>query len=187
MLLSRINKDSLQNIYGNNKRFIPGMELPALVALSFYPELVNIQISFLEADKESVARTTITFFSIFNSADKHFIIYINNNKSRTGILLRETSFRAQVGAFGHELAHVADFNKKTFAGMAIWAIRYLGKKSMKIIERNTDISTIEHGLGMELYEFVDYALNHSAANDHYKKFKMRNYLSPAEILQRVQH
>jgi hypothetical protein len=182
-LLSSVNKDSLKNIYGNNKEFIPGYELQSLVALSFYPELIDTRITFKSADKESVAKTTITFFSILKSSDKHFIIYINNNKTSTGLLLQEASFKAQVGAIGHELAHVADFNKKSFAGMVWWSLKYTFKKSRINIERKTDLSTIEHGLGMELYYFVDFVLNRSAANSQYKKFKRLNYLTPAEILE----
>ena len=181
-LLSSVNKDSLKNIYGNNKEFIPGYELQSLVALSFYPELINTKITFKLADKESVAKTTITFFSVFNSRDKHFIVYINNDKSRTGLLLQDAPFKAQVGAIGHELAHVADFNKRSFPGMVWWGIKYVSKKSRIKIERRTDISTIQHGLGMELYYFVDFVLNHSTANSQYKKFKRLNYLTPAEIL-----
>lgn len=182
-LLSLVNKDSLKNIYGNNKAFIPGYELQSLVALSFYPELINTRITFKLADKESVAKTTITFLSVFNSGDKHFIIYINNNKNSTGLLLQEAPFKAQVGAIGHELAHVADFNKRSFPGMLGWAIKYLFKRGRINIERKTDISTIQHGLGMELYYFVDFILNHSTANSQYKKFKRLNYLTPAEILE----
>lgn len=182
-LLSAVNKDSLKNIYGNDKEFIHEYELQSLVALSFYPELIDTKITFKLADKESVAKTTITFFSIFNRSDKRFIIYINNNKSRTGFLLQDAPFKAQVGAIGHELAHVADFNKKNLTGMLGWSIKYLFKKGKIGIERRTDISTIQHGLGMELYYYVDFVLNHSTANSQYKKFKRLNYLTPAEILE----
>ena len=181
-LRANVNKDSLKNIYGNHKEFIPEYELQSLVALSFYPELVNTKISFRLSDKESVAKTTMTFLSIFNSSNKHFIIYINNNKSRTGLLLRDAPFIGQVGAIGHELAHVVDFQKKNFLQMACWGTKYILKKGRINAERKTDRSTIEHGLGPELYNFVDYVLNHSSANNKYKKFKRLNYLSPDEIL-----
>lgn len=180
-ILSAVNIDSLKNIYGNYKQFIPGYEVPCIVALSFYPELINTRITFRSASKESVAKTTITFFSVFNSGDKHFIIYINNDKSRTGLLLDEAPVIAQAGAIGHELAHVVDFNKKKFTGMALWGIKYVFKRSRVKIERRTDIITIKHGMGPELYSFVDFVLNHSTANSQYKKFKRLNYLTPAEI------
>ncbi|HUS03414.1 MAG TPA: hypothetical protein VMY77_16860 [Chitinophagaceae bacterium] len=182
-LLSAVNKDSLRNIYGINKEFITEYELQSLVALSFYPELINTRITFKLADKESVAKTTISFSSVFNSGDKHFFIYINNNKSSTGLLLNDASFQAQVGAIGHELAHAADFDKKNLVGMVSWGIKYLFKRARMNIERKTDISTIQHGLGMELYYFVDFVLNHSTANSQYKKFKRLNYLTPAEIVE----
>ena len=177
-----INRDSLQNIYGHNKNFIAEYELQSLLALSYYPELKEAEITFRPVDIESVAKTTITFFSIFNSAEKHFIIYINTNKSRTGLLLSDAPFNAQVGAIGHELAHVANFRNKSLAGMVWWSIKYLSNKNRIKTERNTDIATIAHGLGMELYSFVYFVLNSSSANDKYKKFKRLHYLSPSEIL-----
>ena len=182
-----MNKDSLKNIYGNNKHFISGYELQSLIALSYYPELKETEITFRLVNIESIAKTTITFFSIFNSAEKHFIIYINSNKNRTGMLLIDAPFTAQVGAIGHELAHVANFRKKSLAGMVWWGINYLSKKHMIKIERETDISTIAHGLGIELYSFVDFVLNSSSANENYKKFKRLHYLSPAEIMEMVKN
>ena len=38
-------QDSLKELYGNNKTFIPKLELQALIALSHYPELKNIKIN----------------------------------------------------------------------------------------------------------------------------------------------
>ncbi len=176
------NKDSLIKIYGCRKNFIPEYELQSLVALSFYPELINTKISFRLAHKKSIAKTTFTFFSILNSSDKHFIICINNNKSNTGFTLRDAPFNAQVGAIGHELAHVLDFKKKNMLQMAVWGFTYLNKKQQIKIERKTDVVTIQHGLGRQLYGFVDFALNHSTANVGYKTFKRKYYLSPQEIL-----
>lgn len=128
-LPSEVNSDSLIELYGKNKHFIPQFQLQSLIALSFYPELKNTKISFMLADKESVAKTTVTFFSLLNTTNKHFIIYINSNKRRTGMLLLDTPFDAQVGAIGHELAHVSNFNKKNLPGMVWWAIKYLLRKT----------------------------------------------------------
>lgn len=57
------------------------------------------------------------------------------------------------------------------------------KKNRIKIERKTDVSTIEHGLGFQLYNFVDYVLNQSSANSEYKDFKRLNYLHLSEILE----
>lgn len=181
------NKDSLKNIYGKNKEFISEYELQCLIALSNYPELVNAKISFRLADKESMAKTTITFFSIFNRRDKHFIIYINNNRDRTGVLLKDAPFNAQVGTIGHELAHAVDFKNKHILEMGLWGIKYLNKKHTIKIERKTDMATIEHNLGWQLYDFVDFVLNNSTANEEYKLFKKQNYLQPNEILRLIQN
>lgn len=175
------NKDSLEKIYGEGKIFIPGYELQSLIALSFYPELQHTKIKFQLADKESTAKTTVTFLSILNTSDKHFIIYINNNKTRTGLTLKDAPFNAQVGAIGHELAHVADFKNKNLLQMGLWGIKYLSRKLKIQIENKTDKSTIQHGLGWQLYDFVDFILNRSTATEAYKNFKRKNYLSLDEI------
>lgn len=182
---SDFNIDSLIKFYGRNKNFIPQYELQSLIALSFYPELSDVKINFILANKESTAKTTITFLSILNSSDKHFIIYINNNKSRTGMLLQDAAFNEQVGAIGHELAHIADLKKKNVVQIAFWGIKYLLKKGEVRIENNTDIITIKHGLGYQLYDFVDFVLNRSSANENYKTFKKKNYLSPEQILESI--
>ena len=175
------NKDSLETIYGEGKIFIPEYELQSLIALSFYPELQHTKIKFQLADKESTAKTTVTFLSILNTSDKHFIIYINNNKTRTGLTLKDAPFNAQVGAIGHELAHVADFKTKNLLQMGLWGIKYLSRKLKIQIENKTDKSTIQHGLGWQLYDFVDFVLNRSTATEAYKNFKRKNYLSLDEI------
>lgn len=184
---SDFNKDSLQKIYGSNKEFIKGLELPALVALSHYPELKNTRISFKLKNIESTGKTTFTFFSLFTPYNKHFIIWINNNKSRTGFLLQEVSFNAQIGALGHELAHVADFMNRGTLNIAGWALRYLNKNHQREIERQIDLATIHHGLGWQLYDWTNTIMSNPALSIKYKEMRHRNYLRAEEIREEIEH
>ena len=181
------NADSLRKIYGLNKKFIPILELQSLIALSHYPELINTTITFRMADKESIAKTTFTFFSVFKKKNKHFIIYLNNKKENTGFTLEEAPFNAQIGAIAHELAHVADFKKKNFFETAWWAIQYLNKKNRIRLERQTDALTVKHTLGWQLYDFVDFIMNGSFANEQYKTFKYTYYLHLNEIQKLIEY
>jgi hypothetical protein len=174
--------DSLKQSYGKNKNLVPGYELQSLVALSFYPELYDTRIDFKIANKESIAKTTLPFTAlIFNC--KHYIIYLNNNRSRTGIVFSEIPFNAQVGVIGHELAHAVDFKHKNLPGFAWWGLRYLNKKTHVKIERATDLETIRHGLGWQLYDFTNFIMRSPATKNEYKKSKQKFYLHPDEIMQ----
>jgi len=172
--------DSLENKFGKNKRFIPGLELQSLIALSFYPELSDCDIVFKTSTQESMAKTTLSFLSLlFNT--KHFIIYINNQKSGPGITINDLPFNAQAGALGHELGHVADFRNKNLPGMIWWGLKYLNKNKRRSIERATDLLTIRHGLGWQLFDFTSFIMNSPQTTATYKRFKSRYYLHPEEI------
>lgn len=179
------NLDSLKKIYGNKKFFIPGLELQSLVALSHYPELKNAHITFKLANKEGTAKTTFTFFSVFKTSGKHFIIYINQQKNVTGFLFTDISFSGQVGAIGHELAHVLDFNHKGFFGMAWWGISYLNKNKRRHIEHATDRQTIDHGLGWELYDFNRFIYLNESTTEKYMAFRREYYLNTEDVLDRI--
>ncbi|MEO8764693.1 MAG: hypothetical protein ABI416_10420 [Ginsengibacter sp.] len=158
-------------------------ELQTLIALSYYPELINEHIRFKYADINSSGQTTVTFGSIFKKINKQYIIFINNNILRTGFLLHDAPFDAQVAMLGHELAHVADFKGRGFFDMVWWGLNYLVVKQRTLIEIRTDASTIRHGLGWPLYSWSDFVLNHSNASKRYKKMRETKYMHPDEIIE----
>jgi len=174
--------DSLKNNYGENKQLLQEYEEVSLIALSYYPELIHEHIRFRFEGINSTSRTTMTFTSVFKKINKQYIIYINNERERTGVLLSQAPFDAQVALIGHELAHVLDFKSRSFLEMALWGLGYLFEKEHAKIEKAADKTTIRHGLGWPLYHWADFVLNHSTANKHYLKMKESKYLLPAEIL-----
>lgn len=176
------NIDSLNNIYGKHKHFINKYKLVSLIALSYYPELIDEQIKFKYANINSTARTTMSFFSVFWKESKHYIIYINNNIKRTGMLPEDLPFDAQVALVAHELAHVIDFKKRGFISMCLWGVGYTFVKQRAKIEKRADETVIKRGLGQELYDLTDFILNHSSANNHYLEIKRNRYLLPSEIM-----
>ena len=174
--------DSLNNIYGKHKHLLKEYELPSLIALSYFPELIDESIKFKFSSINSTARTTVTFFSVFKNTHKQYIIYINANKEKTGMLLSQAPFDAQVALIAHELAHVIDFKNRSFLGMAWWGTGYLFVKHRTKIEKRADETVIKRRLGLQLYHWADFVLNHSTANKHYLKMKETKYLLPDEIL-----
>ncbi|HXS56026.1 MAG TPA: hypothetical protein VN726_07865 [Hanamia sp.] len=176
------NIDSLKTLYGENKVLLPKYDTVALIALSYYPELEDDYIRFKTKSINSTARTTVTFGSVFKKINKQYIIYINDDIDRTGMLLSQAPCAAQVALIGHELAHVVDFKSRSFFDMAWWGLTYLFIKQRTKIEKFADQTTVKHGLGWQLYLWADYVLNRSTANKNYLKMKQTKYLSPAQIL-----
>jgi len=177
------NIDSLKKIYGVKKNLLNAFELQTLIALSYYPELLNEHIRFTYARINGTAQTTVTFGSIFKKIDKQYIVFINDDIKKTGLLLTDASFDAQVAVLGHELAHVADFKTRSFFDMIWWGLNYLVVKQRAKIETRTDKSTIRHGLGWPLYFWSDFVLNHSKASERYKRIRETKYMKPNEILE----
>ncbi|HEV8081709.1 MAG TPA: hypothetical protein VGP55_00825 [Chitinophagaceae bacterium] len=177
------NIDSLKIIYGRHKHLLKEFEMQTLIALSYYPELWNENIICKYKGINSSAQTTMTFGSIFKKTDKRYIIYINNDSTKTGMLINDAPYNAQLAVIGHELAHIVDFKSRAFFDLALWGLKYLFVKTSTKIERKTDRITIQHGLGLSLYYWADYILNQSTANKRYKKIKEKKYMHPDEILQ----
>lgn len=87
-----------------------------------------------------------------------------------------------MAVLGNELSHITDFKGRGFLELALWAMRYLFVKRRAKIERATDMDTIEHGLGWQLYAWAEYFVNESHPNKHYRKMREKKYLRPDKIL-----
>ncbi len=177
------NIDSLKIIYGKHKHLLKEFEMQSLIALSYYPELWNEVVIFKFKDFNSCAQSTMTLGSVFKKTDKTYLIYINNDSTKTGFVLSDVPYNLQVAVIGHELAHIVDFKSRGFLDLALWGLKYLFVKTSIKIERKTDKIAIRHGLGWPLYYWADYILNQSTANKHYRKIKEKKYMHPDEILQ----
>jgi hypothetical protein len=151
-----VNFDSLQAAFGKSKNLPAGFEKQALLALSNFPELKNIRISFVLADRKSMLLSRINFVGFFQAKQKRmYSIYIRTHADSRlePILLRSFSFDGQVGALAHELAHTVAFSKKSSGGMLRVLLGHLSSAYLDNQEFSTDRQVIEHGLGFPLYQW----------------------------------
>lgn len=151
--------DSLRSKYGTNKFYPKKFELAILLALSHYPELTDLHITF-ELNKgfiPLISRPTIT--SMLGKKKKwHYKIFISDDNQFTysEVLLKNIPFNAQVGIIGHELAHTVSYLHKSFTDMLSIAVNYVLKKYRSTFEKDTDKRCIQHGLGWQLYDYAIY-------------------------------
>ncbi len=173
--------DSLNNEFGENKQFNKKYKLQIIIALSFYPELKKIKISFLEKSISTTMNCRPTICSVFKKRNNKYKIRFNNRKKFEGISFEDIPFNAQIGIIGHELAHITDYENSSTFGIIKKAFSYLFKKKKAKFEKYIDKLTIEHLLAWQLYDWSYYAIYKSKASKKYKKFKSEIYLKPSEI------
>lgn len=177
--------DSLRNIYGNNKIFIDDIEKAALVALSYYPDLVNVNIEFRLNKIKTTMAARPKYCKILRSGTKRkYLISINKRDNCMGIVFfNNLPFDAQVGVIAHELYHISDYVHRSFFGIAGFGINYLTSKGRKKTENRTDEAVIKHGLGNALSKYC-YCLEHdSCLPKEYIEYKKKYYYTYNDIIE----
>lgn len=178
--------DSFHSIYSSKKTFVKEFELQSLIALSYYPELKDVTITFQYHDIKTTMEVRPEYTSAFKNHNRKYIIFIDNDThNNEGVLLRDVSFNAQIGVIGHELAHIIDFEKRSVKSLLLLAVDYVTLKKHARYERSIDEYAIKRGFGWQELEFADFMQNKSKATARYKRFKQINYLSSSEIEEEI--
>jgi hypothetical protein len=150
-------------------------------ALSHYPELQQTRITFIQKTIKTTMATRPAFTLFKNRTKREYRVYINTRENFSGVYLSQLNFDQQVGIIGHEFAHIVDYSRKSAFRLIGNGIGYLFASYRKKYEASTDIRTIKHGLGWQLYDYVDFLLNHSHASEAYLKMKRRIYMNEEQI------
>ena len=178
--------DSLMKKYGKNKIFADEFVKPALIALSYYPELKDVPIEFKYSNEATTMAARPDPFSLITG--RKYLVLINHKKNFEGILLQDVPLNAQIGIIGHELAHIVDYQNHNLWGIAGIYFRYLDKNRRAFFEKEIDKATIARGLGWQLYDWATYS---TIANDYsskaYIKFKQETYMHPERIKQVISY
>jgi hypothetical protein len=175
--------DSLRNCFGQHKSFFPDIELAALIALSYYPELAETPIRFVHANTKTTMETRPNVGTLLGTKDtRQYTIFVDRKrKGPHGILVNSLPFNALVGLIGHELAHVLDYEQMNLRKMMQFGLRYLRPINKAHIEKRTDSLTIHKGLGWQLYDWANFAMFEAPTSEQYKSYKAHYYLQPSQI------
>lgn len=175
--------DSLQIGYAKNKNLPDDYRLQILTALSYYPELTDLEIEFVfKPLKTTMACRPAADFIFRRRKKRTYRIFINNNTEFAGVKIRQIPFNAQIGLIGHELGHVVDYSAKNTIRIISTATGYLFHRSRVKLEAQVDWITIEHNLGWQLYDFTNFVINKSGVSLEYIECKVNTYNLPCEIL-----
>nr|WP_037373945.1 hypothetical protein [Salinimicrobium xinjiangense] len=175
-------------VYQNNKIIPESILNEAKIALSYYPDLEDIEIEFRfkEDIKKSFMQAQPKVSNLFKGKDSRSYYIFMSSK----FLIEEEEFSMAdvpsdvlIGWLGHELGHIMDYREKSAMGLVIFGMRYVtSSRYIKEAERAADTYAVNSGMGDYIIATKDFILNHSHLSESYKERIARLYLSPEEIL-----
>jgi hypothetical protein len=125
------------------------------------------------------------FCNLFLNKKHHsYRIIINNKKGKEkGIPIESLSLDIRIGYLGHELSHISAYTRMSDLQTLQFAFRYIFQADYKReVERQTDIVTIQHNLGYQLYAGVEYCRVYDGISASYSYYLATNTLTLQEIL-----
>ena len=173
--------------FGKNKIIPKEFEEQTFIALSYYPELKDSHIEFIRANIKTTMACRPTTGSLTRRYNRKYVITIDNDDEKKGVILDDVPFNAQIGVIGHELAHIIDYENKGTGSIAKLGINYATGNYPPEFEKSIDKLTIQRGLGWQLFDWADFVLNKSKASKEYKEFKRKSYLIPEEIKKEIEN
>lgn len=95
--------------------------------------------------------------------------------------LRRASKQVLIGGIAHELAHIsAEVRMGNVLSLFDWMLYACSSRYQAWDERRTDLQVVEHGLGRELLDFMEFA------DAHREKYDYRDGLTTEELKQMLQ-
>lgn len=190
--LPEIILDSNLDKFGINKDIPDEIREVALLALSHYPELVDVEIDFQFQNKirGSVMQAQPKVGSLLfdNRANRSYRIKISRYLELLDemIPIEELPHDVLLGWIGHELGHIKDYVDRSMANMMAFGLRYfLSNKFVTQAEIAADSHSVSNGLGKAIIATKDFVLNHDRLPESYKNKIRALYMSPGEILSLV--
>jgi hypothetical protein len=179
--------------FSNKKRIPAELRDVILKALSFYPELHNIDIDFVfnENIRKSVMQAQPRFTTMYgNKSRRNYLVKISRNLKLKGdtIPIQELPEEVLIGWIGHELGHIMDYLKRSNWSMILFGSGYYTSKSFIIsAERVADTYAINHELGDYILATQEFILHKAGLPEKYINRIKKLYLSTEEVIALVEH
>lgn len=168
------------------------IEEVTLLALSHFPELLDVKIDFQFQNKirGSVMQAQPKVGSLlFDSKDnRSYRIKISRYLELLDekLPIEDLPEEVLLGWLGHELGHIMDYLDRSAVNLIAFGIRYISSNNFVTrAEVAADSQSVAKGLGAALVATKDFVLNHDKLPEGYKDKIRALYLSPGEILSMV--
>lgn len=172
-----------------NKRIPNELVSVILEVLEHYPELDTVEIDFVFFDnmRNSFMQAKPYSASLMKTRSKRRYkvqmmsgMMINDSVIPTHLLPR----KALKGWFGHEIAHIVDYEIMDNVDIMILGLRYIFSKSYVIrTEKRVDMIAIDHGLAEENIAWKEYVLAQPSLPNAYLEKIRQIYMLPSKVKQ----
>jgi hypothetical protein len=126
------------------------------IVLPAFQEVMDkkIKISFSNSRSPLVTRPAFNFSFLSRKKRSYCIlISVRTMHKLQPLLFNNLPFEAQVGVLSHEFSHVADFSSCSAWKLMKKGFQRLSSRGIDRMEFNTDLFTIEHGMGKYLLQW----------------------------------
>ncbi|HET8830162.1 MAG TPA: hypothetical protein VFM79_12510 [Pelobium sp.] len=177
--------------FAENKKIPKIIEESVLIALSYYPELIDTEIDFVfkKNIKKSVMQAQPKFSTLLRSKENRaFQINISAmfKLTNSATPIHQLPKNIMIGWIGHELGHVMDYKTRSLFSLLGFGAGYLfSERYVQKAERVADTFAVNHGLGFYIIETKRFILDQSDLPEKYKEKISRLYLSPDDIVEQV--
>ena len=178
--------------FGVNKEIPDEIREVTLLALSHYPELmdVNIDFQFQNKIRGSVMQAQPKIGSLlFNNKDNRaYRIKISRHLELLDemVPIEELPHKVLLGWIGHELGHIKDYLDRSMVNMMAFGVKYvLSDRFVTQAEIAADSHSVSNGLGKAIVATKEFVLNHDRLPEAYKDKIRALYMSPGEIISLV--
>lgn len=162
-----------------NKILVKEYESLIVKSLSYYPELKDVRIDFILADKSFFTMNAAFYIArLFTGKRKY---YVKINYYRVEKLLPIMKPDGFIGVLTHELGHIVDYERKSVFGLLWFGIRYLFLPLRRIIELENELRTLYHGQAKTMKAFIRGKQKANFLSDYYKKYHDKNYFTKDDI------
>src|SRR5690606_35170064 len=191
VLMIKAEEDSLGR-FSVNKIIPEEIRKMTLIALSHYPELMNVEIDFQfqKKIKGSVMQAQPKVGSLLfdNKENRSYRIKVSRYLELFDEFLpiEELPDDVLLGWLGHELGHIKDYINRSAVNLMAFGVKYLFSSSFVTqAELTADSNSVSNGLGNAIIATKDFVLNHDRLPENYKDKIRALYMSPGEILSLV--
>lgn len=179
------------NAFKSHKEIPKVIETNVLKALSYYPELkqVNIRFVFKQHINKSVMQARPIALTLLRKKEKR-VYQINISAlfqlTNTAIPIHHLPDEVMIGWIGHELGHIMDYEQRSTWSIIGFGIAYLfSNKFIQKAERTADTFAVEHGIGRYIIHTKRFILGNADIPQTYKDRISRLYSSPDAIVDQI--
>jgi len=164
----------------------------ALLALSHYPELLEVEIHFQLQNKirGSVmqAQPKISSLIFDRKGNRSYRVKISRYLELLDerLPIEELPEEVLLGWLGHELGHIKDYLDRSAVNMVAFGVQYIfSDRFVSQVEITADSHSVANGLGKAIIATKDFVLNHDRLPEGYKNKIRSLYMSPGEVFSLV--